>query len=266
MFLTFQNARKTTFYRALSLLLLVLAGGHAAVIRADDITLAVASNFITTAKQLAADFEAQSDHRVTLAVGSTGAHYAQIRHGAPFDIFFAADVATPKRLEQENRIIPNSRFTYAQGQLVLWSLDAALVDKAGKLLEPEMLKNNSFAHLAIANPRLAPYGLAAQQTLTSLGVLDALQNKIVRGENVGQTYQFIHSGAAALGFVSLAQVIGQAKNNEGSYWLVPQDLYSPIEQQAVLLTDKKAARDFLNFVRSDAGKAVIQTHGYQVVD
>src|SRR5690606_2810521 len=266
MLLTFQAAGKTAFHLALGLLLLVFAIGYAGASRADDITLAVASNFINTAKQLAADFEAHSDHRVTLAVGSTGAHYAQIRHGAPFDIFFAADAATPKRLEQENRIIHDSRFTYAQGQLVLWSLDAALVDKTGKLLEPEMLKKNPFAHLAIANPRLAPYGLAAQQTLTNLGVFDSLQNKLVRGENVGQTYQFIHSGAAALGFVSLAQIIGQDKNNEGSYWLVPQDLYSPIEQQAVLLTDKKAARDFLSFVRSDAGKTVIRTHGYRVVD
>src|SRR5690606_18951942 len=157
MLLTFQTAGKATFHRALGLLLLMFAMGYAAASRADDITLAVASNFINTAKQLAADFEEKSDHRVALAVGSTGAHYAQIRHGSPFDIFFAADIATPKRLEQENRIIPDSRFTYAQGQLVLWSLDAALVDKAGKVLEPEMLKKNPFSHLAIANPRLAPY-------------------------------------------------------------------------------------------------------------
>ena len=144
-------------------------------------------------------------------------------------------------------------------------------EEAGNALTQEALIQNaltqtSFSHLAIANPRLAPYGLAAQQTLTNLGLLDALQTKIVRGENVGQTYQFIHSGAAALGFVSLSQVIGQDQGAKRTYWLVPQELYTPIEQQAVLLTDKKAAREFLAFVRSEAGKKVIEANGYRVVD
>src|SRR5690606_38751912 len=137
-------------------------------------------------------FEAQSDHQITIAVGSTGAHYAQISHGAPFDIFFAADAATPKRLEYEKRIIRGSRFTYAQGQLVLWSPNAAQVEQAGntstEALILKALTQKPFSHLAIANPRLAPYGLAAQQTLTNLELFDSLQAKIVRGENVGQTY------------------------------------------------------------------------------
>ena len=265
-----QRGEPAPFRRCMSLIFLLFAMCFTTSSRADDITLAVAANFISAAKQLAADFEAQSDHQITIAVGSTGAHYAQIRHGAPFDIFFAADAATPKRLEYEKRIIPNSRFTYAQGQLVLWNPKAAQVEETSnvptEVLIQKALTETSFSHLAIANPRLAPYGLAAQQTLMNLGLLDALQTKIVRGENVGQSYQFIHSGAATLGFVSLSQIIGQGQRSRGAYWLVPQKLYTPIEQQAVLLTDNKAAREFLVFVRSDAGKKIIEASGYSVAD
>lgn len=256
----------------LTFLLLAISASTASC--AEEVTLAVAANFINAAKQLATEFEARSDHQVTIAVGSTGAHYAQINHGAPFDIFFAADVATPKRLEDEQRIVSGSRFTYARGQLTLWQSTAAREAGHGPTpaapVQPALIRkvltDTSFSHLAIANPRLAPYGLAAEQTLIHLGVLDTLKGKIVRGESVGQTFQFIHSGAATLGFVSLSQIIGLPRHARGNYWLVPQALYAPIEQQAVLLTEKKAAHAFLAFVRSDAGRKIIEAHGYSAAD
>ena len=230
---------------------------------AEDLTIAVASNFTSTAKQLAGEFERQSNHHIKLAFGSTGAHYAQISHGAPFDIFFAADVKTPARLESDGKIVAGSRFTYAQGQLVLWSPKAGVVDSDGK-----MLTAGKFDHLAIANAKLAPYGQAAEETLQHLQLLDTVQAKLVRGENIGQTYQFVYSGAAQLGFVALAQVMNSdgSGNISGSYWIVPQPLYSPIEQQVVLLKDSQAARDFLAFVHSAAGKKIIRAYGYSVPD
>ena len=227
---------------------------------ADELTIAVAANFTRAAKQLVAEFEQRSEHRVHLAFGSTGGHYAQIIHGAPFDAFFAADAKTPMRLEEEGKIRRGSRFTYTRGLLVLWSPKAGVVDPEGKVLQ-----RGDFAHLAMANPRLAPYGLAAQQTLEALGVAEKLQEKLVRGENISQTHQFIHSGAAELGFVALAQIIdpGQPEQISGSYWRVPVNYYKPIEQQAVLLSDKKAAREFIAFVRSEKGKAIIRGYGYE---
>lgn len=229
-------------------------------IRAEEITIAVAANFTTTARQLAAMFEQQTAHTVRLAFGATGAQYAQILQGAPFDAFFAADARTPELLESKHRIIPGSRFTYAQGRLVLWSRDADLIDAEG-----DILTRGKFNHLAIANPKTAPYGLAAQQTLEALGYFTQLEPRLVRGENIGQAYQFVYSGAAELGFVAYAQIINTKPDSiAGSYWIVPQHLYTPINQQAVLLTGKKAAREFLALVKSDAGANIIRTHGYDI--
>lgn len=271
------------FHKSLcALLILWLPVSHA-----EEITLAVAANFSRAAKQLAKEFEQHSEHRVQMSFGSTGAHYAQIMHGAPFDAFFAADDHAPLRLEQAGRIKRGSRFTYARGQLVLWSARADLVDNEGKVLQ-----RGDFAHIALANPRLAPYGQAAQQTLDALGVAAQLQEKIVRGENISQTYQFIYTGAAELGFVALAQLIdpnkasavtaanvaGSASESSesesdsraadshwaaGSHWIVPPQLYKPIEQQAVLLSEKKAAQEFMDFVRSERGRNIIRAHGYE---
>lgn len=250
---------QTLLRKALSIWLLGI--GCIPFAHADEITVAVAANFTKAAKELAKHFEQATNHKVRLAFGSTGAQYAQIIHGAPFDVFFAADTKTPAQLEKDNKIIAGSRFTYAQGRLVLWSPKHGSVDAEGKVLA-----QNQFKHLAIANPKLAPYGMAAQQTLQALGLQETLQPKIVRGENIGQAYQFVHSGAAELGFVALAQIIDSEQPSvvAGSYWLVPQTFYEPIEQQAVLLTDKKAAREFLDFVRSAAGQKIIAAYGYGV--
>ncbi len=224
---------------------------------ADNIHVAVASNFTHTIKMLAGQFEASSGHKVTLSFGSTGKHYAQIKNGAPFDAFFAADVKRPQLLDEEGVALPGSRFTYAIGKIVLWSPKRSIVDAQGKVLE-----EGTFRHLAIASPKLAPYGKAARQVLQGRGIWEALQDRMVRGENIGQTFQFVKSGNAELGFVALSQIKHPAHTIEGSLWEVPQSLYSPIEQQAVLLRESDAARAFLTFVKSDESLEIIRRFGY----
>jgi molybdate transport system substrate-binding protein len=240
-------------HRALLALLLCLCGTAAA----DEIRVAVASNFSETLQVIAARFEQASGHRVILLTGSTGKHYAQIRNGAPFDLFFAADAARPQRLEAEGAAVSGSRFTYAEGRLLLWSPDPDLVDA-----EAAVLRSGSFRHLAIANPKLAPYGKAAREVLTAMGLWDALQDRMVRGENIGQTFQFVASGNAELGFVAASQVLRPGQGVPGSLWEVPRALYSPIEQQAVLLRDSPAGRALLAFLRSGEIRELIRRSGY----
>lgn len=225
--------------------------------RADTINVAVASNFTNPIKEIAARFEAQSGHRINLVFGSTGKHYAQIKNGAPFAAFFAADAHRPELLEQEGVALPGSRFTYAVGRIVLWSPKPGLVDSDGKVLQEK-----PFRHLAIANPRLAPYGKAAQQFLQARGLWDGLQGHLVRGENIGQTFQFIRSGSAELGFVAYSQVKRPGHPLEGSLWEIPPDTYDPIAQQAVLLEESPVAREFMTFVRSAEATGIILGFGY----
>jgi molybdate transport system substrate-binding protein len=219
--------------------------------------IAVASNFTDTITHIAERFKEKTGRVVTLIFGSSGNHYAQIKNGAPFDAFFSADVERPEFLEREGIAMLDSRFTYAIGKLVLWSPREGYVDSAGKVLE-----SGTFHHLAVANPRLAPYGEAAQQVLTSKKQWDSLQDRIVLGENITQTYQFVQSGNAELGFVAYAQVKRPGRPMEGSLWVVPQSLYSPIEQQAVLLRDNETARMFVAFLRSNEALQIIHDHGY----
>lgn len=238
------------------LLCLLLLGAQGAW--ADTLRVAVAANFAGTARVLAERFEAASGHRLKLAFGSTGKHYAQITHGAPFDAFLAADRERPERLEAEGRVVPASRFTYALGRLVLWSPRPNLLADGG-----QALANGDFAHLAIANPRLAPYGKAARQVLERLALWDALQDKLVRGENIAQTYHFVRSGNAKLGFVALSQLHQPGAPAGGSRWEPPMSLYDPIEQQAVLLRDTAAGQAWLRFLRSPEAQALIRDHGYR---
>lgn len=226
---------------------------------AEPIRVAVATNFTHAMQDLKQQFEQQGGGEVDLVFGSTGKIYAQIINGAPYDAFFAADAARPERLEQEKRIQPGSRFSYAYGKLVLWSPAPALVDSNASVLE-----TGQFRHLAIANPRLAPYGLAAEQVLKSRQVWQQLQHKIVRGENIGQTYQYVKTGNAELGFMALSQLKAQPDNDAGSQWLVPAELHQPIEQQAVQLTDRAAVIAFMAFVKSDTARQLIERYGYQV--
>ena len=243
---------------ALALLLLTLALQS----RADEVMVAVAANFAAPMKAIAADFERYTGHRAKLSFGGTGKLYAQIRNGAPFDVFLAADDTTPARLEAEGAAVAGSRFTYAIGRLVLWSADEKTVDGKG-----DVLRQGSFANIALANPKLAPYGVAAVETLTALKLADALQPKFVMGENIGQTHQFVASGNALLGFVALSQVMKEGKLAGGSAWIVPADLHSPIRQDAVILArgrDNPAAAALARYLHSDKARAVIRAFGYDL--
>jgi len=228
--------------------------------RSDEVQVAVAANFTAPAKLIAARFERETGHKAVLAFGSTGKFYAQIRNGAPFEVLLAADDTTPARLEEEGMAVPGHRFTYAVGQLVLWSADPDLVDDNGEVLE-----QGRFRHLAIANPKTAPYGAAAIETLTALEVLDAVRPKLVQGENIAQTHQFVMSGNAELGFVALSQVWQDGRLTSGSGWVVPETLHDPIRQDAVLLDRGKgngAAVAWLDFLKGEEARAVIHAFGY----
>lgn len=227
-----------------------------------EVSVAVAANFTAPMQTIARAFEQQTGHKVSLSFGSTGALYAQIKHGAPFHVLLAADDKTPARIEQEGLGVPGSRFTYATGKLVLWSMQRGLVDEQGAVL-----RSGAFERIAVANPRLAPYGAAAVETMTKLGVLDALQARIVQGANIAQTYQFVATENAQLGFVALSQLHAGGRIGQGSAWVVPGELYAPIRQNAVLLLagkDNAAAAALLAFLRSEPAQEVIRAHGYEL--
>jgi molybdate transport system substrate-binding protein len=229
----------------------------AAPARAGEVHVAVAANFVKPLRAIAEAFQQETGDRVVVSEGSTGKLYAQIANAAPFEVFLSADAERPRRLLAEGHAVAGTDFAYALGRLALWSRDAARVQG------PEALRGE-FRHLAIANPELAPYGLAARETLAKLGLWDALEPRLVRGEDVGQTVQFVATGNAELGFVALSQIAGNA---DGSRWLVPPNLHAPIEQRAVLLLpgrDAPAARAFLEFLKGDAARALIEAAGYGV--
>ena len=237
-------------------LLLFLPG----FVQADTVRLAVASNFSEPIKVIAMQYEKHTGHRLILVFGSTGKHYAQIINGAPFDIFLAADIRRPQLLEQQGIAIAGSRFTYARGRLVLWSLTADYVD-----IEGEVLAYGEYQRLAIANPKLAPYGKAAQQVLQSKGLWEVLQQRLVRGESIGQAYQFVRSGNAELGLIAYSQIKQPGHTNTGSYWLIPQALYQPIDQQAVLLKENEVARSFMSYLQTQEVKKIITKFGYDIL-
>ena len=234
--------------------------------RSETALVATASNFAEAAAEIAAAFEAGSDHRVTLSFGATGKIYAQIRAGAPYDVFLSADQRRPKMLEGEGFAIKGSRFTYATGQLTLWSADPKRI--AG---DPKMvLAAQSARAIAIANPALAPYGLAAQQTLQKLGLWRALAPRLVTGENIGQAFALTATGNAQLGFVARPLLAGQrGKALGGSRWDVPSDLHALIRQDAVLLKragTNQAARAFLDYLRDPKARAIMARLGYKVAN
>lgn len=226
---------------------------------AAETRIAVAANFTGAVRALERAFEAEGPHRVTVSTGATGALYAQIRNGAPFHAFLAADSRRPRRLEAQGDAVAGSRFTYAVGRIVLWS------PREGYVTGPASLHRRDFRHLAIANPRTAPYGLAARQTLIALGRWQALQDRIVRGENIAQAYQYVASGNAELGLVALSQVSGAERPAGGSRWRVPERHHAPIRQQAVLLAagrDNPAARAFLDFLQGPRAATIMARFGY----
>lgn len=239
-----------------SLLLFLLAGPSWSQV----VQIAVAANFAAPMKQIARDFELSSGCKTALSIGATGKFYAQIKNAAPFDVFLSADQATVTQLAQEQFAVAGTQFTYAIGKLVLWSAKSGLVDAQGAVL-----KSDYFKHIAIASPQQAPYGAAAIETLKSLGLLELITPRIVQGESIGQTYAFVATGNAELGFVALSQIGNDGQIQTGSAWIIPQNLYTPIRQDAILLKhgrENPAALALLAYLKSDAAKKVVHSYGY----
>ena len=225
-----------------------------------EVNAAVAANFAAPMQRIAMAFEQETGHKPILSFGSTGNLYAQIRNGAPFQILLSADSQTPAKLESEGLGLTGSRFTYAVGTLVLWSKQPGFVDEKG-----DVLRVGKFERIAIANPKLAPYGVAALQTLTQLGVLSSVQPKLVQGENIAQAFQFVATENAQLGLVALSQVMVDGKIAQGSAWIVPSKLHAPIAQDAILLVkgrDNPAAVALMRYLQSDRVKVIIRSYGY----
>jgi molybdate transport system substrate-binding protein len=248
----YRIARRTLGWAAAAISLAFCSQAIAA-----DLPVAVAANFTEPAKEIAAAFEAKTHTHVALSFGASGQFYAQISHGAPFEVFLSADADRPAQAEKEGFAVPGTRFTYAVGKLVLYSKTPGLVDAKGAVL-----KSDKFQKLAIADPAVAPYGVAAVQTMTKLGAYDGVKPKLVQGTSINQTFQFVQTGAAELGFVALSQVIA---DSSGSRWIVPEADHAPIEQQAVLLKtgqDDPAAKAFLAFLKGPEARKVILKFGY----
>ena len=243
--------------KLLSLLVLGLGLTVSGQTRSDTLLVAVAANFAGTMEELAVEFNRQSGHTLRLTSASSGVQYAQILNGAPFDLFFSADTERPRLLEQQGKIVAGTRFTYAIGQLVLWSADPERVDAQG-----EVLRRGDFRRIAVADFATAPYGFAARQVLEKLGLLDVMQDKLVTGTNISQAWQFVATGAVPLGFVAYSQLQDPQNRRDGSAWLVPAELYDPIAQQAVLLKDSAVARQFLDFYHSAEARRIVEAYGY----
>jgi len=230
-------------------------------VQAAEVQVAVAANFTAPIQAIAADFEKDTGHKLVAAYGATGQFYTQIKNGAPFEVFLAADDTTPARLESEGDTVKGSRFTYAIGTLALWSAKDGYVDDKG-----QVLKDDTYQHLSIANPKAAPYGLAATQVLDKLGLSARVKGKIVEGQNITQAYQFVSTGNAELGFVALSQVYKDGKLTGGSAWIVPAELHDPIKQDAVILgkgRDNPAATALMAYLKGPKAAAIIQAYGYQ---
>ncbi|WP_426620103.1 molybdate ABC transporter substrate-binding protein [Pseudomonas rustica] len=230
--------------------------------QADEVQVAVAANFTAPIQAIAADFEKDTGHKLVAAYGATGQFYTQIKNGAPFEVFLSADDTTPEKLEKEGDTVKGSRFTYAIGTLALWSAKEGYVDGKG-----DVLKKNEYQHLSIANPKAAPYGLAATQVLEKLKLTEATKAKIVEGQNITQAYQFVSTGNAELGFVALSQIYKDGKVSSGSAWIVPASMHDPIKQDAVILNkgkDNAAAKALVEYLKGPKASAVIKSYGYQL--
>ncbi|TDF81489.1 molybdate ABC transporter substrate-binding protein [Pseudomonas sp. H9] len=229
---------------------------------AEEVQVAVAANFTAPIQAIAKDFEKDTGHKLVAAYGATGQFYAQIKNGAPFEVFLAADDSTPAKLESEGDGVKGSRFTYAIGTLALWSAKPGYVDAEG-----EVLKKNEYKHLSIANPKAAPYGLAATQVLDKLKLTEATKAKIVEGQNITQAFQFVSTGNAELGFVALSQIYKDGKVTEGSAWIVPASLHEPIKQDALILNkgkDNPAAKALVEYLKGPKAAALIKSYGYEI--
>lgn len=233
---------------------------YATNLRAEEALVAVAANFSAPMQQIAASFQKDTGHQLRMSFGATGGIYAQIKNGGPFDVFLSADQITPQKLEAEGLGVTSTRFNYATGQLVLWSKQDGLVDDKG-----QVLRGKNIQRIALANPKLAPYGVAAWETLTALGLLEELKSKMVQGDNIAQTYQFVSTQNAQVGFVALSKVYANGQLTSGSAWIVPSHLYKPIRQDVILLKtgkDNSAAKALLIYLKGEKAKAVMKSYGY----
>ena len=233
---------------------------YATSLRAEEALVAVAANFSAPMQQIAASFQQDTGHQLRMSFGATGGIYAQIKNGGPFDVFLSADQITPQKLEAEGLGVAATRFNYAIGQLVLWSKQDGLVDDKG-----QVLSGKNIQRIALANPKLAPYGVAAWETMTALGLLEELKPKMVQGDNIAQTYQFVSTQNAQVGFVALSQVFANGQLTSGSAWIVPPHLYKPIRQDVILLKngkDNSAAKALLMYLKGEKAKAVMKSYGY----
>ena len=244
----------------LRLLLALAVSLLSALAHAGGVTVAVAANFTAPMQKIAQAFEQDTGHKAQLAFGATGKFYAQIKNGAPFAVLLAADDETPARLEKEDLAVAGTRFTYATGRLALWSKSLNLVDDKG-----EVLRSNSFYKIAIADPKLAPYGAAAMEVIHKLGVQANVIPKLVQGESIGQTFQFVNTENAQLGFVALSQISIDGRITQGSAWVVPQSMHTPLKQDALLLNAGKgnaAATALLTYLQGERARAIMRAYGY----
>ena len=233
--------------------------------KAEEATVAVAANFTAPMQKIAQAFEQDTGHKAKLVFGSTGKFYAQIKNGAPFAVLLSADDETPARLEKEGAAIAGTRFTYAVGRLALWSKNPALVDNKGQVLLSNTTDKNNFKKLAIADPKLAPYGVAAMEVLMRMGALSKVAPKLVQGDSIGQAFQFVMTENAELGLVALSQISMDGRISQGSAWVVPQNLYTPLKQDAALLSlgkDNAAALALMKYLQSERAQAIIRAYGY----
>ena len=233
----------------------------AANAQAAEIKVAVASNFANTLKEIAVEFQKDTGHQLAITPGATGKFYAQISNGAPFDVFLSADDETPRKLVQEGKAIAASQFTYAIGRLALWSPIPDLVDK-----NADILKTDKFKYIAIANAKVAPYGQAAVQTMQKLGVLTKIEPRVVQGESIAQTFQFVSTGNAQLGFVALSQILENGKIKTGSAWIVPEEMHEQLKQDAVVLQSCKSmsvCQALMEYLKSEKVKKMMASYGYK---
>ena len=236
---------------------LLLAACEPSVHHSDVVLVAVASNFHSTLETIASHYENETGVKVVASSGSTGGLFAKISNGAPYDIFLSADSVRAAQLHDVRALGSLTRFTYAIGILVLWSSDVARIEDSIQSLQPQGQER-----LAIANPLLAPYGFAAVDVLRANALEDAWKSRMVFGESIGQTFQFVSSGAAELGFISYAQLVRAELETSGSFWIVPDSMHLPLVQQAVLLSDNPAAASFFEYLRGPSAQALIQASGY----
>ena len=235
-------------------------------VQAEKVTAAIAANFASTMKQLKPLFEGETGHRLVASYASSGTLFAQIHNGAPFDVFLSADEQRPRQLIDDGIAVADSAFIYATGLLVLWSSQPDLIDPEGNILRDGHWPEKGIRHIALANPKTAPYGRAALQSLEAMQLVDATTSYRVTGQNIAQTFQFVASANAQLGFVALAQILALPVGERGAYWPVPNEMYAPIRQGAVMLKrgqKNSAAQALLKFLQSPEAQAIISARGYQ---